>query len=239
MQHVQFNNIHPSFVGHPSAVMQLSCLQKPDNKFWILDPHQVTSGTREWRSGTKKDLWCAKQGTQVPAPARSKIIQKTFTFWLSRILQSACGRVCVHLRYAKKLYILQSLFTLILHLALLWRQLPFMKYSRCGAPSRSVTVLSCSFFGAPEPVRGCTAFLKLKAMQNSYYCCINAARTAHTGRSISLWARYRSLLQIAHLWWQGLCSFCTLLDLSIDSCSFWLTKKTCSSLYSWLRSIRM
>lgn len=134
---------------------------------------------------------------------------------------------------------LQSLFTLILHLALLWRQLPFMKYSRCEAPSRSVTVLSCSFFGAPEPVRGCTAFLKLKAMQNSYCCCNNAARTAHTGRNISLWARYRSLLQIARLWWQGLCSFCTLLDLSIDSRSFWLTKKTCSSLYSWLRPIRM
>jgi hypothetical protein len=97
-----------------------------------------------------------------------------------------CVRACVHLRYAKKLYILQSLFTRSLHLALLWRQLPFMKYSRCGAPSRSVTVLSCSFFGAPEPVRGCTAFLKLKAMQNSYCCCNNAARTAHTGRSISL-----------------------------------------------------
>src|SRR5919108_2070247 len=95
-----------------------------------------------------------------------------------------CVRACVHLRYAKKLYILQSLFIRSLHLALLWRQLPFMKYSRCGAPSRSVTVLSCSFFGAPEPVRGCTAFLKLKAMQNSSRA--PAQLPLHTCYSISL-----------------------------------------------------
>lgn len=52
------------------------------------------------------------------------------------------------------------MLTRSLHLAVLWRQLPFMKYSRCGTPSRSATVLSCSFFGAPEPTRVWT-FLKL------------------------------------------------------------------------------
>src|SRR5213594_2467820 len=58
-------------------------------------------------------------------------------------------------------YLLQALFTRSLHLVVLWRQLPFMKNSKCAAPSRSVTVLSCSFFGAPDPIRRWMEFLKL------------------------------------------------------------------------------
>src|SRR5437867_11888048 len=58
-------------------------------------------------------------------------------------------------------YLLQALFTRSLHLVVLWRQLPFMKKSQCAAPSRSVTVLSCSFFEAPDPIRRWMEFLKL------------------------------------------------------------------------------
>src|SRR5213593_1676428 len=58
-------------------------------------------------------------------------------------------------------YLLQALFMRSLHLVVLWRQLPFMKNSKCATPSRSVTVLSCSFFGAPDPIRRWMEFLKL------------------------------------------------------------------------------
>ena len=51
--------------------------------------------------------------------------------------------------------------------SVLCRQLPFMKNSKCDAPSRSVTVLSCSFFGAPDPTRIWMAFLKFTATRNS------------------------------------------------------------------------
>lgn len=110
---------------------------------------------------------------------------------------------------------LQSLFILILHLALLWRQLPFMKYSRCEAPSRSVTVLSCSFFGAPEPVRGCTAFLKLKAMQNS--SCAPAQLPLHTCYSISLLRTSHFLLsRLFPLWLAGHTAGSSLASLSMS-----------------------
>jgi hypothetical protein len=41
-------------------------------------------------------------------------------------------------------------FVLTLQLARSCRQLPFMKYSRCGAPSLSWTILCWPFFGAPD-----------------------------------------------------------------------------------------
>ena len=158
--------------------------QITNSEYWI---HiRLHPGHENDAPAPRKTFDAQNRGRKYPLPLEVNNPEDPYLLAFEDTAVRACVCACVHLRYAKKLYILQSLFTLILHLALLWHQLPFMKYSRCEAPSRSVTVLSCSFFGAPEPVRGCTAFLKPKAMQNSYCCCNNAARTAHTGRSISL-----------------------------------------------------
>lgn len=54
-------------------------------------------------------------------------------------------------RYWFSGYLLQDLLIRTLHLTWSWRQLPFMKYSRCIAPSRSETFRSWPFLGAPEP----------------------------------------------------------------------------------------
>jgi hypothetical protein len=155
-----------------------------NSEYWI---HiRLHRGHENDAPAPRKTFDAQNRGRKYPLPLEVNNPENPYLLTFEDTAECARVRacVCVHLRYAKKLYILQSLFTLILHLALLWRQLPFMKYSRCEAPSRSVTVLSCSFFGAPEPVRGCTAFLKPKAMQNSSRA--PAQLPLHTCYSISL-----------------------------------------------------
>jgi hypothetical protein len=98
-------------------------------------------------------------------------------------------------------YLLQVLLTLTLHFALSWRQLPFIKYSRCMSPSRSEVVLSCPFFGEPEPM--CLGdSLKLRnASLHSYSSAAPELLSPHNRYNIFLSPtyHYRSRIQLP-LW---------------------------------------